>query len=224
MERRVSVTNPDFYYFTSGEKPRLLVHTGTHGDEWESIDLVKKATERVGSGLPSFVYFPEVSPSAVAARTRVNSFGHDINRIFSTDSDDPEVVENIRPLIGKRLALLVSFHEDVGVDYYYVYDTGLSEGENLKVLKHNKKLAEAGIKLFSGTDDPADPNLGYIFKDGYRKFVHKKGDPHNGFIVEWLLNNGVVTECLNPEIPGNLDTKTKKFIIESFFEDVLIGK
>jgi len=222
MERRISATNPDFYYFVSGKNPRLLIHTGTHGDEWEIIDLVKKALEKYELHLPAFVFFPEVSPSAVAAKTRANARGKDINRIFYSDSDDPEVIENIKHLSGKHFDLFISFHEDVGIEEYYIYNTGKIDGKNKAVVRHNGKLKAGGIKLLNGLDDTNDPALGYEFKGGYRRFVFDGNEPDNGMITVWLMNRGMVNEYMIPEIPGRLDIKKKEFIIDSFFRDVLL--
>src|SRR3989344_8617189 len=98
MIKKVSSTNPDFYYFLKGSHPKLLIHSGTHGDEYEVIDLVEKYIRRYEAKLPDFIFVPKVSPSAVAAKTRKNSQNADINRTFSTNSIDPEVRENIKIL------------------------------------------------------------------------------------------------------------------------------
>ncbi len=223
MVRKASATNRDFHYFVSGENPRLIIHAGTHGDEWEVIGLVENALRKYESRLPSFIFFPEVSPSSVKTRTRINSMGKDLNRTFFSDSKDPEVVENRKYLDNKHFDLMITFHEDPVREEYYIYDTGKTEEKNRVILGHNKKLMDSGIKLLNGIDDPNDPALGHEFKDGYRKFVYRKGDPDNGMITAWALNRGIVDECLVPEIPGKLDIDKKRFIVESFFEEVLLS-
>ncbi len=222
MIKKTSSTNPNFHYFVSGRNPKLLIHTGTHGDEWEVINLVKETLEKYESRLPAFTFFPEISPSAVKARTRVNSMGKDINRVFFSNSPDPEVIENIKHLEDRHFDLTVTFHEDPEVFEYYIYDTNKSGKDNESVLKHNRKLKKFGIKLLDGIDDPDDPDLGYEFKNGYKKFVYKEGEPDNGMLTVWALNRGITDECLIPEIPGKLDIDQKRFVVESFFEEVLL--
>jgi len=205
-----------------GENPKLLIHVGTHGDEHDIVSLVFDAVEKYKDKLPDFIFVPEVSPSAVVARTRVNYSGKDINRIFYSDSKDMEVVENIKIMRGNRFDLMVSFHEDLPVKEYYIYDSGFKISETDAVLKHNKKLQSHGTGLLNGLDDSDDPALGYEFKDGYRRFTEKEGTPSNGMSTVWAMSEGIVKESLTPEIPGKLSIEEKRFIIDSFFSDILV--
>lgn len=223
MVRKTSPTYRDFYYYSSHTNPSLLIHSGTHGDEWQVISLVKEALTKYESRLPPFIFFPEVSPSAVKRHTRVNARGQDMNRTFFSNSKEPEVRENIKYLKNKHFELMVTFHEDPTTDEYYIYDVCRSKERKKAILRHNKRLGEAGIKLFTGVDDPDDPELGYEFKNGYRKFVYDEGQD-NGMITIWAVNRGIVKDCMVPEIPGKLDIKKKRFIVESFIEDVLLAR
>ncbi len=225
MVKKRSLTHSDLHYFVSGENPKLLIHTGTHGDEWHVISLVKSALRKYESKLPPFIYFPEVSPSAVKVKTRVNGRGKDMNRIFFSGSKDPEVIEHIRHLKNKRFDLVISFHEDLDAQDYYVYDHHI---EKLKkevklIINHHKRLMKFGIKLFNGIDDPKDRALGNKFKNGYKSFTHRKDQKNNGMITTWALQKSIADRCLVPEIPGKLPHEKKKFIIESFFEEILLG-
>jgi hypothetical protein len=222
MLKHASSRLKNFHYYTKGEKPRLLVHSGTHGDEWEVIELVKKALQKYEAKLPDFIFVPEVSPSAVKLRTRVNGNGVDINRIFSSASSDREVRENIAILNGHHFDLLVSFHEDPVSDEYYVYDSGFKTGKTKEILKHNLKLKKSGIKLLNGLDDPDDPELGYEFKDGYRKFVFTHKIKNDGMVSVWSMTQGIVEQAVTPEIPGLLPIKKKQLIVDSFFSEVLV--
>ena len=40
MRKNLLQKNSDFHFFESGQKPKLLIHTGTHGDEYEVINIV----------------------------------------------------------------------------------------------------------------------------------------------------------------------------------------
>ena len=119
--RKYQTSEPSLFYYQTGENPRLLIHTGTHGDEYEVIDLVMEAVKKYEDYLPSFVFVPVVSPSAVAKRTRNNGRGIDMNREFYSDSDDKEVVANIEILENKEFDLFVSFHEDPGSSFCYIH-------------------------------------------------------------------------------------------------------
>lgn len=221
MNKYTSDILPDFEYFIKGKNPKLLIHSGTHGDEFESIDIVKQCVEKYEDKLPDFVFVPVVSPSAVKNKTRVNKNGFDLNRIFFSDSKEPEVVENIKVLDGYKFDLFVSFHEDSLSDEYYIYDSGFKTEESEKIKKHNLKLKSMGIKLFTGIDDTEDVDLGYEFKNGYRKFVETKEDLTNGMITVWSMLRKDIQTCLTPEIPGLLNIKQKEMIIDTFFRDVL---
>lgn len=224
MQRKTSESLPSFEYYIKGDNPTLLIHSGTHGDEYEIIDIIKRCVEKYESNLPDFVFVPEVSPSAVKAQTRLTGTGEDINRIFFSNSDNTEVIENIKVFDRHKFETMVSFHEDVGIYDYYIYDSGFGVHESEIVKTHNKKIEKLGIKLLNGVDDPEDPQLNYEFKDGYRKFIEKPGDKNNGMITVWAMTERGVNETLIPEIPGMLDVKEKELIIDTFFVDVLVNK
>lgn len=202
-------------------KKPLLIHTGTHGDESECIDLVRRVLKKYKNTIPAYDFIPEVSPTAVKAKTRVNGLGNDINRTFFSVSSDPEVIGNIKKLDSKKYDLFITFHEDWEYDEYYIYDIGPTKKPNSLVLKHNKFLLNNGVGLLNGLDDTRDKTLGFEFKDGYRRFVHNPKLPDDGTISSWILNRGIAKECLIPEIPQRVDKNKKEFIIESFFEYVL---
>lgn len=222
MVQKVSELLPSFHYFVKGENPKLLIHSGTHGDEYEVIDIVKKCVLKYEGKLPDFVYVPVVSPSAVGAKTRMNNNGSDLNRIFFSDSDDIEVQENIKAIKDYKFDLMVSFHEDPELPFYYIYDEGTDKNETEKVIKHNQKLQSMGINLLNDVDDPNDPILGIEFVNGYRKFVVSDEFKNSGMITSWAISNNIVKDTLVPEIPGKADLKQKELIIDSFFTDILI--
>jgi len=220
--RKVETKNPKFHYFVSGENPKLLIHCGTHGDEYEVTDFVMEALIKYEKILPSFVFVPCVSPSAVENKTRVNNLGKDMNREFFTDSEDHEVQANINIIQDKKFELFVSFHEDPLETNYYLYDVGYRKTKNEFVLKHNRLLKDRGVKLLNGVDDAEDPHLGYDFKEGYRKLIHPENYHDDGTISAWVLNRHIAENYLLPEIPGKASWETKKFIVESFFSEVIL--
>lgn len=221
MTRKTSDILPDFEYFQKGINPKLLIHSGTHGDEFEVIDFVKRAVEKYENCLPDFIFVPVVSPSAVKSKTRFNGNGKDLNRIFFSDSTEIEVQENAKILDGHKFDLMVSFHEDPGSDSYYIYDEGMDSNESVKVIEHNKKLSSLGIKLLNGIDDPNDPHLGQEFIEGYNKIVFNNNPENNGMTTVWALAEKKAKNSLTPEIPGKITLKEKELIVDTFFKDVL---
>lgn len=220
--QKISAQNPKFYYYVSGDNPKLLIHSGTHGDEYEVTDFVTEAILKYEKQLPSFIYVPAVSPSAVERKTRRNENGNDMNRSFFSDSSDPEVQTNIKIINGHKFDMFVSFHEDWEFSDYYVYDWGYGREENELVLKHNQLLKSKGIGLFNGIDDPRDLSLGYKFVDGYNKFAHIQKDTDDGIISDWILNRKISKEYLLPETPQKLGRESKRTIVDTFFTEVIL--
>lgn len=213
---------PNFFYYTSGDNPKLLVHTGTHGDEYEVIEIVHKALEKYEKDLPHFLFVPKVSPSAVALKTRTNIRGHNLNRDFFSDSGDEEVRANIQIIKDHKFDLFLSIHEDYEFPEYYIYDWGYNPNPNEDVLRHNRFLKDNGVKLLNGVDDPSDVSLQHEFKDGYNKTVHTKSNVDDGFLSSWILNRHIAKDYLLPEIPMKSPRETKEFIIDTFFRDVVL--
>lgn len=220
--RKIKTKLTDFCYFLSDNEPEILIHAGTHGDEYEVIELVEMALKKYERRMRPFLFVPAVSPSAVSQRTRKSINGLDMNRDFTDSSSDFEIRANMDLLTDKRFDLFVSFHEDPGLREYYIYDVGYSKAESKKILEHNKYLKENGVKLLNGVDDPEDPFLGYEFIDGYLKFVHPEDYHDDGTISAWALNRHICDEYLCPEIPGKLSLEIKKEIVDSFFEKILL--
>lgn len=216
------LTQGNVAYYLTRPSPKLLIHSGTHGDEAGVIPFVEQAVEEYVQLLPDLVFVPRVSPSAVMLDTRVNAEGADINRVFFSDSELTEVQDNLKIIEKYTFDLMVSFHEDPEFECYYLYDSSNTNEPTDFVLDHNTFLSSQGIQLLNGLDDPSDENLGYMFVNGYKKFCHDSRTKDNGMINVWLLNHGFARHTLLPEIPGNLSDTKKKLIIDSFFEKVLV--
>lgn len=219
---KMATNLPGFEYFIFGDDPKLLIHSGTHGDEYEVTDYVTEALKKYEKDLPAFIFVPKVSPTAVAQTTRTNHLGNDMNRKFFSDSMDPEVIANIEIIKDKIFDLFISFHEDPLESNYYLYDVGYRETDSEEVLKHNLILKNRGIELLTGIDDAEDSTLGYEFVEGYKKFIHPAKYHDDGTISAWVLNRHIAEDYLLPEIPGKADEKTKRFIVDSFFSEVIL--
>ncbi len=212
----------NFHYYTYGKIPRLLVHSGTHGDEYEIIDIVADALERYKADLPSFIFVPRVSPSAVELRTRENTNGYDLNRQFKTDSTELEVLENLKIVERGPFDLFVTFHEDPLCTAYYMYDVGSDELDRTYVVENNATLQKHGIELYSGVDDPLDENLNHEFVNGYKKFAHNAIVEEDGMISTWALNKKLAKDCWIPEVPGRASIETKKFLVDNIFKNLIL--
>lgn len=212
----------NFHYYISGDKPKILIHSGTHGDEGDVTQYVMKALEKYEKALPPFLFIPEVSPTAIDSCLRNNAFGNDMNRKFFSDSHDPEVQVNIEVIIDKKFDMFLSFHEDADGPDYYLYDVGYRKTENEVAKKHNQLLKSKGINLLNGVDDPDDEDLGFVFVEGYNKMIFQQSDKDDGTISAWVLNRHMAEEYLLPEIPGKAGGEIKEYMVDSFFSEVVL--
>lgn len=228
QKKTITVGDTKLDYFTFGDNPELLIDTGTHGDEYDIIPLVRKALDKNLNGLPSFIYIPEISPSAVALKTRNNNNGLNINRHFFTNSNLDEV-KAIKKVIEKyHFDLSVTLHEDLSFTEFYLYDTENLEGyKYFKTFKNN--LAKIGVGLYNGYDnagDPAlvnDPVLGWKAVDGNIPFNPAADISEDGQFAAWMVARKHIKRVINPEIPGKLDLEKKQKVIDLIFENIIFG-
>lgn len=210
-------------YFVSGESPTLLIHSGTHGDESGVIESVRTAVEKYEKQLPDFLFVPTISPSAVAAQTRANMDGLDLNRSFFDDSRVSEIEANLSIVRGHKFDLMVTFHEDAFWEStFYLYDIncgidGDKAWENFKA-----EIEVLGLNLLNGTDDPKDPTLNFSFVDGYHYFSAAAEGYLGGSFDAWAIRNGVIKGALVPEIPGKLTQEKKNKVVDLFFRRFLV--
>lgn len=203
----------DIGYFLSDEMPRVLIASGIHGDEWKVIEPVKNAVERLSDQLPPFIFIPEMSPTAVAAQTRANGYGNDLNRIFGSDTLDPEktalqeIVQEFPPF-----NTVLTIHEDLFKEEAYLYD-GCQDFNDTKIQSWKSALQVHGVKLLNGRDADDDPVLGVGFVDGYFNF-HPKSDTFIETFESWCSLQAGANRNITLEIPGLADAETRKYILE----------
>lgn len=206
-------------FMVKGEFPELLILSGTHGDEYEVIQSVLQYVDTHYDSLPDFLFIPEVSPTAVSQKTRRNAAGHDVNRHFFNDSKDSEA-STVMSVVKKYspFKLAISFHEDLEIGSFYFYDTGRLHAKDLTDVK--KSVVSLDVPLFSGTDDPSDPALGNVVRNGYIS-TYGNNNPKKGMFCMWALSQDVMPRSFVPEIPGMVDQDTKDALVALFFEFTL---
>lgn len=201
-------------YFKHGYQPKLLIHSGTHGDEYGVIEPVKRVVKKYQNKLPECLLVPEVSKSAVGLKTRKNRYGRDLNRHFSRRSKDPEIRANIELLKGRSFELCLNFHEDLDHEnLFYLYDTHRMSGKCKSRL--NRSLESLGIGRFSGIDDAKDPELGCLIIDGYRDFGIKKDRKDSGMLSAFGIRSGWIERTLTIEVPGKASPVMKEKVVEA---------
>ena len=203
------------FYFQQGNNPKLLLLSGTHGDEYEVIDLVNELINKNQDLLPDFIFIPKVSPSAVKLKTRKNQLGNDTNRKFYNHTDDPEAKTVMEIVSNYNFDLGVSFHEDWERHSFYMYDSAKMNYYTLSRFKI--ALKEIGVRLYSGIDDTSDVTLGNAIKRGYFVIPGSSKRVIHGDFWDWSLTNGFVKRLLYPEIPGKASVQTKKQLVEIIF-------
>lgn len=203
-------------YWQKGSNPELLIHSGTHGDEWSVVEPLTEYVFANVSNLPDFIFVPEVSPSAVANKTRVNGNGLDLNRNFFDQSEEAEITANLELINSFVFKKIMSFHEDIEYEEFYLYDSHQMVAELWQDFV--TKLKVIGLDVLNGLDDPNDPVLGTVFKDGYfttadLDFSHS----NSGTLSEYLAKNKSEIRYFTIEVPTRSKLEQKKAIIKLVF-------
>lgn len=209
--------------FVWRDRPGLLILSGKHGDEYGVIGCVKEVIAENIERCPSFLFIPEVSPSAVRQRTRTNEEGKDINRMFCNSTKSAEVGLIFKILEDRQFSTCLSFHEDSESPQFYLYDIFGPNLEGTDILKKlRKEVKSLGLGLLNGVDDSDDPMLGNFFKDGYKYFPPQKPYTNiDGTFSSWAFSKGIVERYLNPEIPGKIPLGLKKKAVEAVFDNLI---
>ncbi len=217
IEKVVAYDGQSLRYYQKGENPKLLIYSGTHGDEAGVIGSVQRHLERNEQKLPDFVWVPEVSPSAVRLGTRQNERGRDVNRICTVEATDPEVVLNRMVVDGKQFDLFIDFHEDPTTDAFYLYDS-IDVRRTAALEKLYTDIQELGVPLYHGLDDE---ELGLHVDTGYVVCTEYDSAPELGNIYttwRYLKDHDIVRgRFLNPEVPGKVSQGVKDTVTALLF-------
>jgi hypothetical protein len=118
-------------YRRSPENPTRIIYisTGIHGDEPAGpVALRRLIEENQWPDDTDFILCPCVNPTGLAAKTRENVQGIDLNRDYR-NPQTPEVRAHVRWLESlPRFDLTLILHEDWEAEGYYVYDVNLGPG------------------------------------------------------------------------------------------------
>lgn len=210
----------------NGQNPKLGFFSGIHGDEWRVISSVRKVIDAYKTKLGSFVFIPELSPSAVKLRTRKNAERIDLNRSFTQNPQSKEAKKIISILQPYTFELCVDFHEDTELSGVYLYDSIDVEGS--EVLASFRNQVKRVAPLFSGVDDKTDKQLGRRANQGYRVSLPPEKDEngnytYEGFFDFWALIEGKTKRWMTLEVPTNLTELQKDKIVDIFFRTFILG-
>jgi hypothetical protein len=222
MEKKIySAGTTKINYYVQGKSPELLLVSGIHGDEYGVIDSAIMVLSKLQSEMPEFLYIPEISPTAVKAKTRCNCNGVDINRSFKDGATEVEAKIVMDFLKDRKFNTFISFHEDPEHSGFYFYDSGNMENDEcLPRLRNNVK--NLGVELLNGVDDPHDEHLGVEFVDGYKaNRTSGDGGPNCAF-GPWLVSRGIVDRIYCMEVPGMLDPDLKDKLVEKILYNLVI--
>lgn len=200
------------YYVCAPNKcsKKVLIVSGLHGNEGGVIEPLFTFFNQYENPTTSVVFIPTMCPSALQKRERNNARGHNANRIFDTNSNDPEnnVVTSII-IEHAPFDLVISFHEDLEYPHTYVYEMG-KQCSKTQLKKWQEAVKKIGIHVLNGVDDPNDIDLRNTFVDGYHYKSHPK---QNGQFEDWVVAYRYAKRSLTIEIPSSASKDQKRSLI-----------
>ncbi len=201
-------------YILSGESPRVLLLSGMHGDEYESGVVLEQYLVSHAASLPTFLYIPQVSPSAVEVKKRKNRYGNDINRQFVRGSKDPEALSVMSLVSQYRFSLCVDVHEDPDRTLgFYLYDSEHMTSDELT--RYRGLVEQTDARLYSGVDDVDDEHLNLLVDKGYVSLGFEKTAGTAGFSSKWLYDERRANRSFTLEIPGKAARSVKQQLIST---------
>lgn len=210
---------------TKGDLPEVLIVSGTHGDEPRVVSSVEAAMKKHAEELPSYLFIPKLSPSAMSLGTRKNKYGNDLNRSLRPDAGDKEALVVMELLRRYHFKTCFNFHEDPESSDFYVYDAFGERLENSPRWEGLKnEIMGMGVDLLNGIDDPSDPALGIEFRDGLHYFPNMPPGLENndGMMGTWLGTENLVDKFLNLEVPGKIPQEKKDSLVDAIFRHLIL--
>ncbi len=107
----------------AGEGPCVYISAGIHGDEPAGpLALLRLVAERLLPKEYELVICPALNPTGLAASTRANHQGLDLNRDY-LQRQSSEIRAHAEWLSSRRIPdLFLSLHEDIGTPGFYLYE------------------------------------------------------------------------------------------------------
>ena len=216
-------TSGPLTYYQNSSRPSVLILSGMHGDEYGAGKILEQLVSNDRLIESAFLYIPQVSPSAVAAHTRENTYGHDINREFRNHAADKEALAVMDVLKRYHFTLAIDVHEDPErTKSFYIYDTGNMTKE--QQTGYQALIEKMGVELYTGMDDSEDKNLGCHVENGYISFRQDTVLVTTGFLSIWMTSETFADRVFTVEIPGNASSELKRdllltiirFLVSSF--------
>ncbi len=130
------------------DAPVVCISAGVHGDEpaapWALLSLL-----RDGLLDDRFAYrlWPCLNPTGLAAGTRENAEGDDINRSFSRGGTTPEARAVLTANRDRRFVLAIDLHEDFESDGVYLYEPLRTGAASRYAAPIVRELDAAGIPV-----------------------------------------------------------------------------
>lgn len=209
-------------YFTHGTNPSILFLSGMHGDEYESGSMLESWLSKTYATLPPFLYIPKVSPSAVQRGTRRNSENHDVNRKFLDSTNDREVADVMKILVGNTFTVCVDIHEDPDrTQAFYIYDSArMNESE---LVAYRDIVHKTPFTLYTGIDDIDDEHLQRHIEKGYVSLEPTDAELSAGFASVWMMKQGISKRAFTIEIPGKASPENKATLVERVLPFLLMA-
>lgn len=185
-------------------RKKVLVAAGIHGDEKAAPEALVRfiedpKTPRFLRGF-SLTLLPLLNPIGFAKNIRKNG-SIDLNRHFGCRKHHAEnsLVEGY--LYSRNYGLMISLHEDVDKDSFYMYETGSFDARKLgKIIVDDaifmEMLKKKGIRI-----NAEKSMYGMLNRGGIKIVPHQKGRNLERYL--WSKNIAKRVVCI--ESPGKID-------------------
>lgn len=149
-----------------GAEKRLYLSSGVHGDEPAGpLALLKLVQEGLLADCYEWYVCPVLNPTGLAAGTRENSMGVDINRDY-LKFFSKEAASHARWLAGVEMDLVISLHEDWESSGFYYYEINQRQDQP----EHYRKIVESVTAVMpmepaEVIDDHQVREMGWIYHE-----------------------------------------------------------
>ncbi|MEX0331068.1 MAG: M14 family metallocarboxypeptidase [Puniceicoccaceae bacterium] len=104
------------------DAPQVYISTGVHGDEPAGpMALLELLRRKAFPDSANYTFFPMVNPTGLAAGTRENADGVDLNRDYGLTPVAEETRNQLEWIGQRQFDLCLCLHEDYDGEGFYVY-------------------------------------------------------------------------------------------------------